>query len=178
MKVKRKHLTIFLVALFFILIFLLFDRMVLPVKNHKNTACAFCDKGVIEYQKYFEDDKVMGLYCYKPIEKGHCLIVPKRHVEQYEDLNKEEILAIDNLIKKTNIAARKVFGVASFLILQKNGKEVGQTIDHIHFHYIPRKEGKKSVLSFLSKFAFSKFKKTVSGDEMEEKKNALSAEIK
>ena len=33
-------------------------------------------------------------------------------------------------------AASKIFGEADYLILQKDGAGVGQSVPHVHFHYV------------------------------------------
>ena len=130
-------------------------------------SCPFCDSDVIDYQKYYEDDQVIGLCTHKPVTEGHCLIIPKRHVERFEDLAEEEELAINFLIKKTQMAASKALGKNSYLILQKNGRSVGQSIPHVHFHLIPRKEGDSPSLGFLLKFFVSSYFSPLSKEEME-----------
>ncbi len=130
--------------------------------------CAFCDAAVLEYQHFYEDDLVIGLYTHKPTMPGHCLIIPKRHVERFEMLSDEESLRMFQVIKKTDVAAQKVFGTSAYLLLQKNGHEVGQTVPHVHFHYIPRKAGDSSVVVFLFKMFLSNVKGPISPEEMHE----------
>jgi diadenosine tetraphosphate (Ap4A) HIT family hydrolase len=65
------------------------------------------------------------------------------------------------------VAAQKVFGTSSYLLLQKNGYEVGQTVPHVHFHYIPRKAGDSSTLVFLFKMFLANAKSPISPEEME-----------
>lgn len=86
-------------------------------------------------QAFYKNDLVLALYSHKPIYPGHCLIIPKRHVERFEMLSEEEITEIGRVIKKVNQAVEKVFQTSSYLLLQKNGREVGQT-PHVHVHYI------------------------------------------
>lgn len=100
--------------------------------------CAFCTQSVIQTHRFYQDDLVLGLCTYKPIKPGHCLIIPKRHVQQFDQLTSEEITAIGKLTKKVNLALQKILGPSSYLILQKNGSEVYQSVPHVHFHYIPR----------------------------------------
>lgn len=116
-----------------------------------NEECPFCNLSVLERQTFYEDDLVLALYTYKPIIPGHCLVIPKRHVERFEVLSDLESMQICQTIKKVNSAVEKVFGTSSYLILQKNGREVGQSVPHVHFHYIPRKTGDDSVFLFLFK---------------------------
>lgn len=130
--------------------------------------CVFCDQKILDYQKFYEDDLVLGLCTHKPIEPGHCLIIPKRHVARFEQLSDEEITAMGHLIKKVDRAVSKAFGTSAYMLLQKNGAEVGQTVFHVHFHYIPRKADEKVGVQFLMKFFLEAFKSPVSEDEMHE----------
>jgi histidine triad (HIT) family protein len=111
--------------------------------------CAFCDPAVLQAQVFYEDDLVYALCTYRPIFPGHSLVIPKRHVERFEMLTDAEMLRIDQVLKKVNTAVREVFHTSAYLLLQKNGREAGQTVPHVHFHYIPRKAGEDSALAFV-----------------------------
>lgn len=140
------------------------------IAQHLNASqdyCPFCDPVILQNQKFYEDDTVLALYTHKPIVPGHCLVIPKRHVERFEDLVDQEVLAISGLIKQVNLAARKAFSTSPYLLLQKNGKEVGQSVPHLHFHYIPRKAGDSSIFLFVVKMWLSDIKKPISSKEMQ-----------
>src|SRR5690349_17595131 len=72
-------------------------------------SCAFCDSTVLHHQKFYEDELVLALYTHKPILPGHCLVIPKRHVERFEMLTDAEMMQIGRIIKKVDQAAMKVF---------------------------------------------------------------------
>ncbi len=128
--------------------------------------CAFCDPEVLHAQTFYEDDLVMALYTHKPIFPGHCLIIPKRHVERFEMLTEEEAARIYQVIKKVNLAAEEVFTTSSYLLLQKNGHEVGQTVPHVHFHYIPRQAGDDSAFKFMMRMVIANTQRPISAEEM------------
>lgn len=128
--------------------------------------CPFCNKQVLDYQMFYEDEFVQVLYNYKPMVEGHCLIIPKRHVERYEDLNPKEIEHLGLVTQKVHQAAKVVFAVEPYLLLQKNGEEAGQTVPHLHIHYIPRKEGNASLLKFLAQMVLANFRGPISQEEM------------
>lgn len=138
-----------------------------PRTTHFTDYCAFCDVTVLERQKFYEDDLVLALYTHKPILEGHCLVIPKRHVERFELLTDEEITQIGRVIKKVDQAATKVFGTSTYFLLQKNGIEVGQSVPHVHVHYIPRKEGDNSVLGFFARMYIVNIKGPITADEMQ-----------
>lgn len=142
----------------------------LPTKTTTFTRegyCAFCNSEVMNRQKFYEDDLVVALYTYKPILPGHCLIVPKRHVERFEMLHEDEFRQAGKVIKQVNQAVVEVFQTASYLLAQKNGVESGQTVPHVHFHYIPRAAGDSSKCKFLFKTFIKSIKKPISPIELE-----------
>lgn len=130
--------------------------------------CAFCDFNVLTAQKFYEDDYVVALYTHKPVLPGHCLIVPKRHTDRFEKLSDEEFSHIVRVIKKVNLAVMKVFDTSSYLILQKNGFEAGQTVPHVHFHYIPRKAKDSSFLKFFWRMYIANIQKPIKAEKMQE----------
>lgn len=128
--------------------------------------CPFCDVKILEYQQFYENDFVVALVTHKPIQPGHVLIIPKRHVEHFEMLADQEIVNIYHTIQKVHRAVSQVFGTSSYLLLQKNGIEVGQSVPHVHFHYIPRATGESSILTFLFNFYISNIKSPIHENEM------------
>ncbi len=103
-----------------------------------NGFCAFCDPTIIANQTFYEDNLVRGLFSYQPVQPWHCLVVPKRHIERFEEISDAELLATGKALKCINIAIKKLQGPSSYLVLQKNGADVGQTVPHVHVHYIPK----------------------------------------
>jgi histidine triad (HIT) family protein len=150
------------ISLFIILILIGFGRDSLFSQED----CAFCDPAVLERQTFYEDDLVLALYTHRPIFPGHCLIIPKRHVERFEMLTDSEITQIGRVIRKVNRAVQEVFHTVSYLLLQKNGPEVGQTVPHVHVHYIPREEGDDSSLKFVLKMYLANVGKPIDPSEM------------
>ena len=77
-----------------------------------------------------------------PVSNHHCLIIPKRHESNYFELNNEEIIASNDLIKLINheiLVYDKT--VEAFNIGVNTGKIAGQSIMHCHIHLIPRRKG-------------------------------------
>lgn len=147
------------------------------VPDSLEKSCAFCDPDVLNRQKFYEDDLVLALYTHKPILPGHCLVIPKRHVERFEHLTDLEFMQIGIVLKKVDGAVKKVFGTAASLLLQKNGNEVGQTVPHVHFHYIPRQAGDSSTLLFLANMYLANFKGPIAPGQMEEIVEKLQSAI-
>jgi diadenosine tetraphosphate (Ap4A) HIT family hydrolase len=60
--------------------------------------CPFCT--LDGSQIVLENEKAQAIYDLYPVQKGHLLIVPKRHVQSYFEATEEEILGIHQLIKE------------------------------------------------------------------------------
>ena len=105
-----------------------------------NNPCLFCN--VSESGCAHENDLAYASYDSYPVSNHHCLIIPKRHIKDYFDLSKEELMACDKLIKtvKDEILAKDKL-VKGFNLGTNIGKVSGQSILHCHFHLIPRREG-------------------------------------
>ena len=105
-----------------------------------NIPCIFCKIKHEELQ--FENQLAYSSIDSYPVSEFHSLIVPKRHVETYFELNNEEILACNELILKTKEKILKQDpSVKGFNIGTNAGKIAGQSIFHCHIHLIPRREG-------------------------------------
>jgi diadenosine tetraphosphate (Ap4A) HIT family hydrolase len=77
-----------------------------------------------------------------PVTPLHTLILPRRHVPCYFDLETDEKRAIDELLDAVQRAVRADDpAVAGFNMGMNIGKVAGQTIFHCHVHLIPRRSG-------------------------------------
>ena len=105
-----------------------------------NNPCIFCKIRKEELQ--FENQLAYSSIDSYPVSEFHSLIVPKRHLETYFELTKDEILACNELILKTKEKILKQdSSVQGFNIGTNAGKSAGQSIMHCHIHLIPRREG-------------------------------------
>ena len=104
-----------------------------------NNPCLFCN--INESGCSHENNLAYASYDSFPVSKHHCLIIPKRHIKDYFDLSKDELIACDQLIKivKEEILIKDQT-VIGFNLGTNIGKASGQSILHCHFHLIPRRE--------------------------------------
>ena len=138
--------------------------------------CAFCNETVLESQKIYENEWVVALLSYKPIVEGHVLIIPKRHVERFEMLLEEEVLQINHLIKQVHSVSQKKYDSFSYMLLQKNGREVGQSVPHVHFHYIPQKVN-DSPNTILWNFLIDPLKRPMNQEQIQDEAFAYEQEF-
>ena len=105
--------------------------------------CLFCKivKGEIPSSIIFEDDISIAFMDIFPINRGHCLLIPKQH---YVNLLDVDLDVLGEMSKRLALLTRKVYnGIepAGILNAITNGKGAGQEVFHIHFHVIPREPG-------------------------------------
>ena len=105
-----------------------------------NNPCLFCN--INESEVAHENDLAYASYDSYPVSKDHCLIIPKRHIKDYFEMTKDELIACNDLIQLVkNEIISKDFNVKGFNIGTNAGKIAGQSIMHCHIHLIPRREG-------------------------------------
>ena len=77
-----------------------------------------------------------------PVTESHMLIIPKRHVANYFDLNSSEVYAMhEMLVEMKKTIETKDNLVTGFNVGMNAGKDAGQSIFHVHVHLIPRRKG-------------------------------------
>ena len=100
-------------------------------------ACPFCGRAEREIVK--ENDGAVLKYALAPYAPYHLLVCPKRHVTDYLALSEDEQSAIDALTKDGARALVSI-GITDYSILVRNGDKtaVGKSVDHLHFHIVPK----------------------------------------
>lgn len=118
-----------------------------------NNICIFCKivKGEIPAAKIFEDDKTISFLDIAPANKGHALIVTKKHYESLLEIPDEELNNLIPIAKKIARAMSSALGLGGFNILLNNNKVAGQIVPHVHLHIIPRFENDNLKLNWQPK---------------------------
>ena len=94
--------------------------------------------GKLPYHMIYEDDDCLVILDKYPIDKGHSLIITKKHSETITDMNVDEVSKLFAKIPKIVNAIIKATIADAFSIAQNNGKAAKQIIPHVHIHIIPR----------------------------------------
>ena len=105
-----------------------------------NIPCLFCEipKGRI----ILENTLAYAILDGFPVTEMHSLVIPKRHVESYFELEPEELSACNALLKQLQLdVVKDDSSVTGFNIGVNVGEDAGQTIFHCHIHLIPRRNG-------------------------------------
>lgn len=102
--------------------------------------CIFCKiiNGDLPCFKIYEDDDILAILDIAQVTYGHTLVLPKKHFESILDVDKETMTKIAEVLPSlTNQIITKCNAKGSH-ILSNTGAISGQTVDHLHFHIIPR----------------------------------------
>ncbi|MDO5676895.1 MAG: HIT family protein [Propionibacteriaceae bacterium] len=101
--------------------------------------CLFCKiiAGEIPSKKIYEDDVAYAFLDISPWQKGHSLVVPKRHTADV--LEDDEVLAeIGHAVARVGRLLKDRLGADGCNVMANVGRVSGQEVFHTHVHVIPR----------------------------------------
>ncbi|GMA48326.1 HIT family protein [Tetragenococcus muriaticus] len=105
------------------------------------TDCIFCkikDQEIPNY-KVYEDDKVYAFLDMSQVTQGHTLLIPKRHVSDIFEYDKQLATDLSTRLPKIAQALRTAFPeIEGLNIINNNGEVAYQSVFHSHIHLIPR----------------------------------------
>ena len=76
-----------------------------------------------------------------PVSQGHSLIIPKRNVGSFFEVNAEERVGMLALLDEAQKWLSSKYQSEAFNIGINDGLLAGQTVPHLHMHLIPRYAG-------------------------------------
>ncbi len=106
--------------------------------------CVFC--GIVAGQEpaslVFRDDLVTAFMDIQPVNPGHVLVVPNRHLASLAELDGDTGAHLFGVAQRLAQAVRRsgvrCEGIDLFLA---DGEAAGQDVFHVHLHVIPRFAG-------------------------------------
>ena len=99
-------------------------------------------RGELPAHKVYEDAETLALMDIMPRCEGHTLVIPKAPVRNLFDASAAQLAACMRTVQKVAGAAMKAFGADGITLLQANEGAGGQVVFHLHFHVMPRWEGR------------------------------------
>lgn len=107
-----------------------------------NSDCIFCKivKGEVPCHKIWEDENFLAFLDIKPVGEGHTVIIPKKHYENIFETPEDLIGKINVVCKKMALLLKERMGINNINILNASGKAAQQSVFHLHYHVVPRKE--------------------------------------
>ena len=96
--------------------------------------CIFCKIANRRAETYhiYMDDRFMIFHDIRPMNLGHVIVAPRRHIEDISELTDEEYKDFMSLVVITARLLRKILGVKRVTVFS-----IGAKITHFHFHLVP-----------------------------------------
>jgi histidine triad (HIT) family protein len=111
-------------------------------QNHFDESCAFCkiltaktDAG----DRVFEDEHTLAFLDHRPVFPGHCLLIPKTHLETIADLPDAMVATLFSNVRMLAGAIQQAVEAEGTFIAANN--RVSQSVPHFHVHIVPRRKG-------------------------------------
>ncbi|AKB86090.1 HIT family protein [Methanococcoides methylutens] len=105
--------------------------------------CLFCNiiKGDIPSYKVYEDETAYAFLDINPCSKGHTVVVPKTHYENFTEMPAEEAAGLFATVRMIARLVEDAVSADGSNIGLNNKPAAGQAVPHVHVHIIPRFEG-------------------------------------
>ncbi|MBN2013646.1 MAG: HIT family protein [Candidatus Altiarchaeota archaeon] len=100
--------------------------------------CILCKlvRGEIGSWRVYEDDFCVGVLDIQPCAPGHCLLVPKKHVERFYEMDDGDLGRLFTAAKKVAKKIKKTYKPDYVCMFIRGGR-----IHHLHIALFPSKEG-------------------------------------
>ena len=101
--------------------------------------CAFCSIVTGEVKDYtvFEDNLSLAFLDHRPLFPGHCLLIPRRHLETLADIPAELLPVLFSNAQLLAAAMEQGLGAEGSFVAINN--RVSQSVPHLHIHVVPRR---------------------------------------
>ncbi len=104
-----------------------------------SSSCLFCKviSGELAVRGVFEDEISFAFLDHRPVFPGHCLLIPKEHVETLADLPER---LVEPFFTNVQLLARAVeSGMTAEGTFVAMNNRVSQSVPHLHVHVVPRR---------------------------------------
>jgi histidine triad (HIT) family protein len=99
--------------------------------------CLFCKivAREIPAQLVFEDAQSIAFKDINPQAPTHVLVVPKKHLDSLAASADEDTALLGHL-QRVAVGLAGKLALKSFRLVTNNGREAGQSVDHLHYHLL------------------------------------------
>lgn len=103
--------------------------------------CLFCKivAGEIPSTKIYEDDFVYAFADIDPQAPFHAIVIPKTHIASANDINEQNSVLVSKVFEAISKIAKTENLENGYRVVNNCGKDGGQTVGHIHFHLLARR---------------------------------------
>ncbi|MBI4738462.1 HIT family protein [Candidatus Woesearchaeota archaeon] len=105
-------------------------------------ACIFCAiaSKKVQPKTVYEDEHLLAVLPDEPAVAGHILVIPKKHLPIFEEMDDTLTSHVFSIANKLSIALFESIGAQGTNILVQNGIPAGQEVAHFSINILPRKE--------------------------------------
>ncbi len=98
--------------------------------------CIFCKivDGEIPSNKILEDENFLAFHDINPAAPIHVLVIPKEHVESFNDISAELMGKMTPFIQE--VAKKMGLVENGYRLITNVGSDGGQEVKHLHFHIL------------------------------------------
>lgn len=130
-------------------------RLAFIESGEKPEGCIFCvfpaedrDRERLVLGRTAHSFVIMNKY---PYNNGHLMVVPRKHVSDFSELDEESFLDLQRLLQTSTQVLREVYGPDAMNVGMNLGKAAGAGIaDHLHWHIVPRWAGDVNFMPVLA----------------------------
>lgn len=98
-------------------------------------------RGELPSVKVYEDEHTLAFMDIMPQTPGHTVVIPKEPAVDMMDLSPEGAAQLIQTTQKIAKAAKTALGASAMTLVQRSGREAGQTVFHVHFNVMPHYPG-------------------------------------
>ena len=98
-------------------------------------------RGEIPANKVYEDSDALAIMDVMPQGEGHTLVIPKVPSRGLLDADPIVLQRLIVVVQRVARAVKAAFEADGVTIFQFNEPAGGQTVFHLHFHVVPRRDG-------------------------------------
>ncbi|MBP6892704.1 HIT domain-containing protein [Candidatus Babeliales bacterium] len=107
-----------------------------------NQDCIFCKIIVnqIPSNRIQETDDLIVIADIAPKAPIHYLIIPKKHIKNIQSTTDDDRQMFGSILLMAKTLSQNLSGNQEFKLIANNGASVGQSIFHIHVHFLAGKQ--------------------------------------
>lgn len=117
--------------------------------ENKPTKCPFCNFTEKRDLLVYDGNTAIIIANKFPYLEGHLLVIPKRHITEITEQNKDEDKDIMLLVKRAVKFLDAAFHPDGFDIGVNLKSEAGASVEHLHYHVVPRYKGDTGFMNIL-----------------------------
>ena len=104
---------------------------------HDDVFCKII-RGEIPCYKIYEDQDVLAFLDISQVTKGHALVIPKEHYDNFLSVPQEVMHKVMDVAQRIGQVQISMMGAKGVNILTNCYEAAGQSVKHFHVHVIPR----------------------------------------